>query len=141
MNAERLLLLCHHGGWDHLYQAGSCAATAAALGWRVDVVFYFGALDKLITGRLDEVSLEPRDATRERELAARIDELGTRGPASLFATAREAGSTQFLACSASLALLGHEPSAAHALGSGVDEVIGWPTTLSLLSAADRVLYL
>lgn len=137
MSAKRIVLLCHHGGWDRLYQAGSCAATAASMGWRVDVVFYFGALEKLLDGRLDEISLEPRDAERERILSERTDEWGTHGPASLFAAARAAGATQVLACSASLALLDPDAGAAADL---VDEVIGWPTTVALMGAADQVLY-
>ena len=133
-----LLLLCHGGGWDRLHQAASCAATAAASGWRVDLVFYHGALEKLVEGRLDEWSLEPRDPERERRLEDRADEHGTTGPAALLTAARSAGEVRLLACSASCALIGRE---AQDVAEHVDEVIGWPTTVALMERADRVLYL
>lgn len=141
MSAQRLLLLCHHGGWDRLYQAASCAATAAATGWQVDVVFYFGALEKLMGGRLDEFTLEPRDPAREAVLRERADEVGTRGPQRLFEVARATGLTKLFACSASLALLDAQAGDPERATEVVDAVVGWPTTVSLLAAADRVLYL
>lgn len=137
MSPKRLLLLCHDGGWERLYQAGSCAATAASMGWRVDVVFYFGALRKLVDGELESFTLEPRDREREERLRDRAEEIGTRGPAALFSAARRGPDTHLLACSASLGLLGLQPESVLA---HVDEVVGWPTTVALMGSADQVLY-
>ena len=136
---KRLLLLCHDGGWDRLYQAASAAATAASTGWRVDLVFYFDALEKLLDGRLDDFELTSGDASKARRLEETADELGTRAPSRLLRAARSSGSARVLACSASLALIGRDP--AEIDGSIVDEVIGWPTTIALIGAADSTLYL
>jgi peroxiredoxin family protein len=133
-----LVLLCHAGGWDRLYQAFSAAATAAAAGRRVDLVFFFGALDKLMSGTLDEITLEPRDASAEATLAARIEAAGTRPPSALLEAARRGKTVRLFACSASLALTGHTPEQARRV---VDEVVGWPTILRLVDAGARVLYL
>ncbi len=137
--SKRLLLLCHDGGWDRLYQAASAAATAASTGWRVDLVFYFDALEKLLDGRLDEFTLSAGDASKARRLEEAADELGTRSPSRLLRAARAGGNARVLACSASLGLLGRD--AAEVDPGIVDEVVGWPTTIALIGAADSTLYL
>jgi peroxiredoxin family protein len=137
--SKRLLLLCHDGGWDRLYQAASAAATAASSGWRVDLVFYFDALEKLLDGRLDEFTLSSGDVSKARRLEETADELGTRSPSQLLRVARAGGNARVLACSASLGLLGRDP--AEVDPGIVDEVVGWPTTIALIGAADSTLYL
>ena len=131
---DRLLLLCHDARWDRLYQAASCAASASAQGDGVDLVFFFGALEKLIDGRLDEFT--PAD---EMERYARTSlELGSRSVTELLDAARAGGDVRLYACSASTALLGRSIESAQAI---VDEIIGWPTILRLLGKTSRVLYL
>lgn len=134
-DAKRLLLLCHDGGWDRLYQAASAAATATSTGWQVDVVFYFDALRRLLDGTLDEAG----DDARLGALVDAADERGVQPPSALFEAARATGSCRFLACSASLGLIGRDPTDVDA--ASIDEVIGWPTTLALLEQSDRALYL
>ena len=133
-----LLLLCHEGGYDHLYQMASCAAAATAGGWKVDAVFFFEALEKLAQGRIDELSFSPRDAAREERFAERIEEIGLRPPSVNLASARETGRLQLFACSASAAICG---CATEELDGIVDEVIGWPTILRLMEGAAQTLYL
>lgn len=133
-----LVLLCHAGGWDRLYQAASAAASAASVGRRVDMVFFFGALEKLLAGTLDEVTLEPVDLDAQRQLTERIAEQGTRPVSSLLEAARGTGLVRVFACSASLALVGRSPEEA---APKVDEIVGWPTIVRLLDAAAHVLYL
>jgi peroxiredoxin family protein len=132
--ADRLLLLCHDARWDRLYQAASCAAAASAQGDGVDMVFYFGALEKLIDGRLDEFT----PAQEMQRFAQSSQEIGTRSVSELLSAARSAGDLRIYACSASIALLGRSVAAAKAV---VDEVIGWPTVLRMLGKTRRVLYL
>ena len=140
MNSTRhLLLLVHDGSWDRLYQATSAAATAASTGWRVDLVFYFGALRKLLDGRLDDFDFEQTASGVHDALGERAAELGTRPPSGLLAAARGAGSCRVMACSASLGLLGVDPVEVDP--AVVDEIIGWPTTLDLVARADHTLYL
>ena len=135
---DSLLLLCHSGGWDRLHQAASCAAAAAAAGWSVDLVFYHGALRKLLTDSLDELTFEPRDPAAERELAARVEELSTPTPSSLLESAGQMAAVRWMACSASCALLGFEVQQAE---SRVDAVVGWPTVFGLMQRSRQVLYL
>jgi peroxiredoxin family protein len=134
---RRLVILCHDGGWERLYQAASCAVTATSSGWRVEAVFYFAALEKLLSGRLDEVTFDPPQPERGQRLADRIDEIDTHGPASLFAAARATGNLGLYACSASCALLDRDPAAAL---QEVDQVVGWPTVMGWLERSEHALY-
>ena len=128
---QRLVLLLHDGGWERLFQAASCAATASSTGWTVDVVLYFEALRKWLDGRVDEVS----GSTVSVEA---VEERISRPPSALFELARAQGKTRILACTASLGLLGIDPSEA---GDRVDELVGWPTVTALMERAQHVLYL
>jgi peroxiredoxin family protein len=134
--SQRLLVLCHHGDFEHLLQATSAAAAATNGGWRVDLVFYFGALARLLTGRLDQVDDAPTDWSQNP--ADRLDEAPVRPPSVLLEAARATDALRVFACSASLRLLDAEFSQDQ---SAIDEVVGWPTVLELMSAADRTLYL
>ena len=133
-----LLLLCHSGGWDRLYQALSAATAAATAGGEATVVFFFGALNRLASGRLDAVELEPRQAEAESALAARIDEVGVPELSQLLAAGRRTGRLRLLACSASTALMGLEKDR---VAEVVDEIVGWPTVVLLMRESDQVLYL
>ena len=133
-----LLVLCHDGGWDHLYQAASCAGSAAAAGRRCDLVFFFWALERLAADRLDEIELQPRDAEREALLAAQSQEVGTRSVSSMLNAARKTGLVRLFACSASANLVGADVDV---VAERVDEIIGWPTVLRLSERAAHVLYL
>lgn len=134
-DVQRLLLLCHDGGWDRLHQAASAAATAASMGWEVDVVFYYDALERWLDRTTDDAGDDPR----REVLVDRADEAGVRPPSVLFDAARKTGHCRFHACSASLGMLGRDPSDADS--TRVDQVIGWPTTLALLERSDHALYL
>lgn len=133
-----LVLLCHNGGWDRLYQALSAAAAAGAAGRPVTLVFYLGALDRLMQGDLDRVELDPPQPGREAVLAERAESLRLPLLSALLATARRTGRVKVLACSASMALGGHE---VEAHPGAIDEVVGWPTVLRLMDQAAHVLYL
>ena len=133
-----LLLLCHDPGWDRLYQAFSAAATAAVSGREVVIVFYFGALEKLVDGHLDEFSLHPRDEQAEELLEERVVETGVSSPRSLLDAACATGRVKLLACSASVNLAGLENEEVRTV---VDEIVGWPTVIELMGHCSHVLYL
>ena len=132
--AGRLLLLCERGGFAPLHQAGSVAAAQLAMGGRCDLVLFHAALARLLEERVDELEpgLDAREAYGDALASGRV-----RPVSQTLAAAREAGLRLF-ACSASVALLGAGPDA---VLDRVDEVVGWPTILGWMSAADRVLYL
>lgn len=132
-----LLLLCHSGRWDRLYQAFAAAASASAVGQEVILVFYFQALAKLVERRLDEFP-SPQAASEGARLGERAYETGTTPPSELLAQARRSAKTRVLACSASVKLEGLEQSEVAKL---VDEIVGWPTVTSLMSRASHVLYI
>jgi peroxiredoxin family protein len=132
-----LLLLCHSAAWERLYQAFSAAASASSAGQEVVLVFYFGALTKLVEGKLDEYSGGLMEGAAQR-LRERAQEAGTTPPSALLQTARRTGRARLLACSASVVLEGHERSEVAAL---VDDIVGWPTVNSIMARASQVLYI
>jgi len=131
-----LLLLCHSGGWDRLYQAFSAAVAATSSGRQVTLVLYFQALERVVDGDLDEIRLQPADPRAEARLQEAVDRLGTPDLSEMLQTARRSGRCRVLACSASVALTGRAETA-----SVVDAVVGWPTVLQLLDACGQALYL
>jgi predicted peroxiredoxin len=110
------LLLLQRDAGEVLYEAAAMTAAAVSLGLDVTLIWFDGALEALVSGRLAEEEEEPRSAGR------------------LLREAREAGNVRFLACSASMVnrKLDHG-----ALAASVDEVVGWPTAISLIRLAER----
>jgi len=91
-------------------------AAAVSLGIAVTLIWFDAALDALVSGRLAEDGGELRSASR------------------LLAEAREAGTVRLLACSASIV---DRRIDRDALARSVDEVVGWPTAISLIRSAER----
>jgi peroxiredoxin family protein len=131
-----LLLLCHSGGWDRLYQALSAALAATGTGREVTLVLYFQALERILDEDVDAVRLSPRDPEAEDRLQEAVDRLGTPDLSEMLRRVRAGGRCRVLACSASVALTGRAEAA-----SVVDAVVGWPTVLQLLDGCGQALYL
>jgi predicted peroxiredoxin len=112
----RWVLLLQRGDADTLYEAAAMAASAISLGLDVTLVWFDAALEALVSGRLEDSEIETRNTAR------------------LLAEARESGHLRSFACSASLIRAG---AAREAIGARVDEVVGWPTAISLIRAAER----
>jgi predicted peroxiredoxin len=110
------VLLLQRGDEDTLYEAAAMAASAVSLGLEVTLVWFDAALEALVSGRLEEPEDEARNAAR------------------ILAEARESGRLRSLACSASLSRAGATPERVR---DRVDEIVGWPTTISLIRAAER----
>jgi peroxiredoxin family protein len=135
LGSGRLLLLCERGGFAPLHQAVSAAGAAIAAGRRCDLVLFHSALSRVTCGAMDdleELTGEGLGSYREALDSGRV-----RPVSAQLAEAREAG-LRIYACSASVALLGLDPGELLGL---VDDVVGWPTVLAWMDAADRVLYL
>ena len=110
------VLLVQRGAEDALYEAAAMTAAAVSLGIDVTLIWFDAALEALVSGRLAEEAGEPASAGR------------------LLREARETGSVRFLACSASIV---NRRLDREALARSVDEVVGWPTAISLIRSAER----
>ena len=110
------VLLLQRGAGDVLYEAAAMTAAAVSLGIDVTLIWFDAALDALVSGRLAEEEGDPAS------------------PGRLLAEARETGSVRYLACSASV--VGRRLDRA-ALDRYVDDIIGWPTAISLIRSAER----
>jgi predicted peroxiredoxin len=114
--SESWVVLLQRGEPDALYEAAAMAASATSLAIAVTVVWFDAALEELVAGRLEEVGTRPSNA------------------AELFAAARETGLLRSLACSASAVSRRVE---IEKVRESVDEIVGWPTLISLMRAADK----
>lgn len=110
------VLLLQRGSADTLYEAAAMTAAAVSLGVDVTLIWFDSALEALVSGALAEGDGELADAGR------------------LLRESRESGSVRSLACSASLV---NRRLDRNALSSAVDDVVGWPTAVSLIRSAER----
>jgi predicted peroxiredoxin len=110
------VLLLQRGAEDVLYEAAAMTAAAVSLGIDVTLIWFDAALEALVSGRLAEEGEDPGSAGR------------------LLSEARETGRVRNLACSASV--VGRRLDR-EALGRRVDEIVGWPTAIALIRAAEK----
>ncbi len=104
MRERRSVVFVSHGDETSLRLAGSCALAAAAMGSRVDVFLFGGAVPAVVSAHG-----EPADE-----------------PGALLHQARAAG-CRLIACSASLIAEKVDPAVAE---RALDAVVGWPTVLA-----------
>lgn len=110
------VLLLQRDSPDALYEAAAMTAGAVSLGLDVTLIWFDAALEALVSGRLSEDDPELGVAAR------------------LLRESREAGAVRSLACSASLV---NRRLDRDALARRVDELVGWPTAISLIRSAER----
>jgi peroxiredoxin family protein len=110
------VLLLQRGSEDSLYEAAAMTAAAVSLGIDVTLIWFDAALEALVSGKL-------------------ADSDGPLGQAGrLLVEARAAGGVRSLACSASMVSRRLDRDAA---ARAVDDVVGWPTAISLIRSAER----
>jgi hypothetical protein len=109
------VVLLHRAEESALTHAAAMAAAATSLGISVTLVWFDGALDALVSGDLEESA-------------------GESSAAALLAGARETGLLRSLGCSASAV---NRKLDLDAVRAAVDEIVGWPTAVSLIRAADK----
>jgi predicted peroxiredoxin len=114
--SESWVVLLQRGEPDALFEAAAMAASATSLSIAVTVVWFDAALEELVAGRLEEAGSRPSSA------------------AKLFVAARETGLLRSLACSASAVSRRVE---IEKVRKSVDEIVGWPTVISLMRASDK----
>jgi predicted peroxiredoxin len=111
------VLLLQRGAPDALYEAAAMTAAAVSLGIDVTLIWFDAALEALVSGRLAEDE----------------GEIGSAG--RLLREARDTGNgVRFLACSASTV---NRRIDREALARSVDDIVGWPTAISLIRSAER----
>ena len=110
------VLLLQRGAGDVLYEAAAMTAAAVSLGIDVTLIWFDAALEALVSGSLAEEDSDPAS------------------PGRMLFEARETGRVRFLACSASV--VGRRLDRA-ALDRHVDDIVGWPTAIALIRAAER----
>jgi peroxiredoxin family protein len=127
-----LLILAHGGSWNMRFQISSLAASVAAVGERVDVALFFGALDAWALGRWDELDPEPPVS------AERLESLGMPPLSEMLAQGREDGLIRVYACSGSARMLGLETAQVQA---SVDAILGWQSFSRMIRDSSRVVTL
>ena len=127
-----LLILAHGGSWDMRFQISSLAASVAAVGERVEIALFFGALDAWARGRWDELDPQPPVS------AERLESLGMPPLSEMLAHGREEGLIRLYACSASARMLGLEIAQVQA---SVDAILGWQSFSRMIRDSARVVTL
>jgi hypothetical protein len=112
---ESWILLLHGAEESTLYESAAMSASATSLGISVTLVWFDAALEALVSGELGE--------TGDESTAA-----------ALFESARATGLLRSLACSASAV---NRAGGVAAARDAVDDVVGWPTVISLIRGATR----
>ncbi len=132
-----LTLFAHSGAWDHLYQVAALAVTAAAQGREVTVALQFFALQKWVEGRWEEKESLSEEGAEAEALRTRLAGMAVPGILEMLALARETGSLKMVACSGSVAMMGLDAQAVHAV---CDDVSGLATLLARAEGG-QVIYL
>jgi len=112
---EGWLILLHRAEESTLYESAAMAASATSVGISVTLVWFDAALEALVSGALGE----PGDESTA---------------AALLSSARETGLLRSLACSASAV---KRSGGIADVRRAVDDVVGWPTVISLIRGANR----
>ena len=114
-----------------MHQGLAIAAAAAALGKKVELYFFWWALERLLDGRLDEPEFDPP----RPDISDRFEARGLPTARELLTHLRASGRCRLVACTGSLAALGRDAGAA---APHVDEVLGWTAILQRTTGvADR----
>jgi predicted peroxiredoxin len=108
------------------------AASAAALGDRVEIALFTSALSHWVEETWDRLDPSPPLT------AKRVEEVGFPSLAAMLDQARETGNLRLYGCSAAARLLGLDLAKVQ---ERVDAVVGWQTFTQKIARADRVVTL
>lgn len=129
MPSQPVVLFLHRGEYDAVHQGLSIAAAATAVGRSVEVYFFWWALERLVTDKLDVPDLD-RD-----EVNATMELRGVPTLRQLLNIVRDSGHATLFACTGSIASLGFNPPQVE---PKVDQLIGWTAILQRTAGvADR----
>ena len=111
----------HRGEYDAVHQGLSIAAASVAMGRKVELYFFWFALERLVRGNLDEPDLEGRD-----DVNATMELRQVPTCRQLLDVVRDSGLATVFACTGSMASLGLNPPDVE---PKVDTLIGWTSIL------------
>ena len=113
-------LFLHRGEYDAVHQGLSIAASATAMGRKVELYFFWWALERLVKGKIDEPDLERDDVNATMELR-RVPTIR-----QLLDVVRDSGHATLFACTGSMTAIGLTPPDVE---PKVDMLIGWTAIL------------
>ncbi len=126
MGSQPVCVFLHRGEYDAVHQGVSIAAAAAALGRKVELYFFWWALERLVADKLDVPDLE-RD-----EVNATMELRGVPTVRQLLNIVRDSGQATLFACTGSMASLGLTPPQVE---PKVDQLIGLTAILQRTAGA------
>ena len=115
-----VVVFLHRGEYDAVHQGLSIAAAAAAMGRKVELYFFWWALERLVRGNLDDPDLERDDVAATMELR------GVPTLRQLLDVVRDSGLATLFACTGSMTAIGLTPPEVE---PKVDALIGWVSIL------------
>jgi peroxiredoxin family protein len=115
-----ICVFLHRGEYDAVHQGMAIAAAGVSMGRRVELYFFWWALERLVQGRLDEPDLARDDVSATMELR------GVPTIRQLLDVVRDSGLATIFACSGSMAAIGLTPPDVE---PKVDALIGWTSIL------------
>lgn len=118
----RVAVFLHAGDYDRVHQGLSIAAAAVAVGRKVDLFFFWWALERLLDDRMDAPDFTDDDVTARFE-ARKVPTLR-----ELLGHVKASGLSTTYACTGSFALSTRTPAEAAAK---VDHLVGWSTILNV----------
>ena len=134
----RCCLFLHSGSFDRVYHAMAITNVVLARGGEVHILFSYGALQRLVKGRTDDIAVGDPPGSLKMQLERNL-EIGVLDSLhEMLQTGKRFGSLRIYACSASLAILNI------ARGELIDEVdasMGMVGFMDLVREADLTLYI
>jgi peroxiredoxin family protein len=119
---QPVCVFLQRGEYEAVHQGLSIAAAAVSMGRRVELYFFWFALERLVRGRLDEPDLEHRDDVNSTMELRQVPTCR-----QLLDVVRDSGHATLLACSGSMASLGLTPPDVE---PKVDGLVGWTSILA-----------
>jgi peroxiredoxin family protein len=134
----KFVIFAHHATYDRLHQVATLGLTAAAMGKDVIVILLFWTIKKLAEGKIDQVDFPPEYATSADEVARLLKERKVPKISEMFQDAKHVGKFRLIACSAGLEYMGVDSAVVE---KHVDEVMGLPAIIALISDAETKLFI
>src|SRR5207247_3371385 len=139
MPAQPKFVICaHHATSVTLHQVATLGLTAAAMGKDVIVILLFWTIKKLAEGKIDQVDFPPEYAASADEVARLLNEKKVPKISEMFQDAKHVGKFRLIACSAGLEYMGVDSAVVE---KNVDEVMGLPAIIALISDAETKLFI